>query len=197
MVEGDTASPSDSSSPVTTRRVVVGQRADGAPYVVSDGESMRSHDFLAIPGMSESVLWSTRVGDRRDDSRDHALRVRRRLPRPGDTVFLTVTFPPDSVFTSDQFDARRAAAEQSLISPDLADCMEPEGHGMHATPTTDLVVVLEGEVWLDLGEGEPVHLYSGDTVVQLAVRHAWRNPTTKSATLAVVMVGIDEGGTGQ
>jgi hypothetical protein len=174
---------------MATRRVVIGQRDDGTAFVESDGESMRSHDFIYTPSMSESVLWSTR-GEELLSGEDQALWVRKRLPAKRDTVFVTVTFPPDSVFTSEDFDATRASREQGLLAPDLVDCFEPGSHGMHATPTIDYVVVVSGEVWLDLGDDELIHLVAGDTVVQNAARHAWRNHSQEPATLAVVMVGI-------
>lgn len=173
-----------------TRRVVASARGDGTSFVASDGESMRSHDFLHIPGMGESLLWSTHCGDDVVDASDQALSQRRRIPKKGSTVFLVVQFPPDEVFGAPGFNPERAAAEQSLVAPDLADCFEPGSQGMHATPTVDYVVILDGEIWLDLGEGDLVHLEQGDTVVQNAARHAWRNLGSKPATLAVVMVGI-------
>lgn len=170
------------------RRVVVTEH-EGKPVVASDGESIRSHDFIHIPGMSESLLWSTRPDDSLVDSPDQALRVRKRLPERGETVFVVVTFPPDETFHSADFNAALAASEQRLVTPDLADLFEPGDSGMHVTPTVDYVVILDGEIWLDLGHGEPVHLHAGDTVVQNATRHGWRNLGTKPATLAVVMVG--------
>ena len=53
--------------------------------------------------------------------------------------------------------------------------MEPDAPGMHTTATIDFEVVLEGEVWLELDDGEEVHLRVGDCVVQNGTRHAWRN----------------------
>ncbi|MGC1239321.1 MAG: cupin domain-containing protein [Acidimicrobiales bacterium] len=173
---------------MNVRRVVITER-DGKSVVASDGPSIRSHDFVHIPGMSESLLWSTHGDDPVVNVPDQALRMRKRLPGPGQTVFVVVTFPPDDTFRSADFDPVRAAAEQRLVSPDLADLFEPDGSGMHTTPTVDYVVVLDGEIWLDLGDGEPVHLQKGDTVVQNATRHGWRNFGTVPATLAVVMVG--------
>jgi Cupin domain len=173
---------------VNIRRVVITEH-DGKPVVASDGPSIRSHDFVHIQGMSESLLWSTRAADPIVDVPDQALRVRKRLPGPGETVFVVVRFPPDEVFRSSDFDAERASAEQRLVSPDLADLFDADGSGMHTTPTVDYVVVLDGEIWLDLGDGDPVHLRKGDTVVQNATRHGWRNLGTAPATLAVVMVG--------
>jgi mannose-6-phosphate isomerase-like protein (cupin superfamily) len=150
---------------------------------------MRSHDFLYIRGMSESVLWSTR-GEEIVSGEDQALWVKKRIPQARDTVFVIVTFPPDEVFAAEGFDAVAAKNEQGLIAPDLVDCFEPGSGGMHATATVDYVVVVSGEIWLDLGD-ELVHLSAGDTVVQNGARHAWRNLSKEPATLAVVMVGTE------
>jgi mannose-6-phosphate isomerase-like protein (cupin superfamily) len=174
---------------VDVRRVVVSTGENGVPFVASDGPSIRSHDFLAIPGMGESVLWTSRIDDEIINTPDQAVRSKRRLPDVGGTTFLIVTFPPSSVFASESFDAASAASEQSLVSPDLFNYFEPDSAGMHATPTVDYIVVLDGEIVLDLGVGEPVRLSRGDTVVQNGARHSWRNEGTQAATLAVVMVG--------
>jgi quercetin dioxygenase-like cupin family protein len=61
---------------------------------------------------------------------------------------------------------------------------------MHRTPSVDYGVVLEGEVWLEVGDGTQVRLTRGDTVVQLAARHAWRNKTEAPATVAFVLTGV-------
>jgi quercetin dioxygenase-like cupin family protein len=50
-------------------------------------------------------------------------------------------------------------------------------------------VVLEGELWLELDDGAQVLLTRGDTIVQLAARHAWRNKTKTPATVAFVLTG--------
>jgi quercetin dioxygenase-like cupin family protein len=50
-------------------------------------------------------------------------------------------------------------------------------------------VVLSGEVWLELDDGQLTHLRTGDTVVQNGTRHAWRNLGAEPVTLAVVQVG--------
>jgi quercetin dioxygenase-like cupin family protein len=71
----------------------------------------------------------------------------------------------------------------------LAELFEPDQPGMHVTQTVDYVVVLDGQIWLELDDGQLVSLRQGDTVVQNGTRHAWRNLGTQAATLAVVMVG--------
>jgi len=59
---------------------------------------------------------------------------------------------------------------------------------MHTTDSVDYVLVLDGEVWLELDDGELTRLRAGDTVIQNGTRHAWRNQGTESVTLAVWQV---------
>jgi quercetin dioxygenase-like cupin family protein len=56
---------------------------------------------------------------------------------------------------------------------DDGGAMEPDAPGFHTTPTIDYIIVLSGEVDLELDAGS-VHLTPGDIVVQRATRHAWR-----------------------
>ena len=62
--------------------------------------------------------------------------------------------------------------------------------GMHRTPTTDFVHVLEGRVELVLDEGS-VELEAGDVVVQCGNVHAWR-VLDGPVRLATVMVGVEQ-----
>jgi hypothetical protein len=111
------------------------------------------------------------------------------LPLPGGTCFLIVRFPPDSVYADPGFDPAAAAAEQRMASPGIAELFEPDYPGMHTTDSVDYIVVLAGEVWLELDDGQVSRLRAGDTVVQNGTRHAWRNLSTEPVTLAVVQVG--------
>ncbi|KAK5127841.1 hypothetical protein LTR85_004958 [Meristemomyces frigidus] len=51
------------------------------------------------------------------------------------------------------------------------------GGGMHRTTTLDVIVVLEGEVGMELDSGEKRVLKAGDSVVQRATMHRWVNVT--------------------
>ena len=173
------------------RRVVTGQDAAGRAVVVSDGPPPRHHDLVHVPGMSTAMLWATGPGEPlRADGADPTPQVVSQLPAPGGTCFVIVRFPPDSVFTDPGFDAAAADAEQRLTSPGIAERFEPDHPGMHTTDSVDYVVVLAGEVWLELDDGQLSHLRAGDTVVQNGTRHAWRNLGTEPVTLAVVQVGM-------
>ena len=68
---------------------------------------------------------------------------------------------------------------------------------MHVTQTVDYAILLDGELWLELDDGETVHLSAGDVVVQQATRHGWRNQGEHPATIAFVMLGPQSGGSNQ
>jgi mannose-6-phosphate isomerase-like protein (cupin superfamily) len=176
------------------RRVVTGAEADGRAAVVADGPAPRSHDLVNVPGMSTSMLWATAPGEPiRLDGSDPTPRVRRQLPEPGGTCFLVLRFPPDSVYADPSFDAAAANAERRIAFPGIIDVIDPDNPRMHTTNSVDYVVVLDGDLWLELGDGQLTRLGPGDTVVQNGTRHAWRNLSAQPATIAVVQVGAERG----
>jgi quercetin dioxygenase-like cupin family protein len=59
--------------------------------------------------------------------------------------------------------------------------------GMHRTRTVDYCVVLSGEIWAVLDEGEAL-LRAGDCLVQRGTRHAWSNRTEEPCVIAFVLV---------
>ncbi|MEU4340835.1 cupin domain-containing protein [Nocardia sp. NPDC023852] len=105
---------------------------------------------------------------------------------------MIVQYAPDSVVADPRFDAARAGAEFATYAPDIAEASDPAVPGMHRTPSLDYGVVLDGEIWLELDDGTRTRLTRGDTIVQIAGRHAWRNKTDRPATVAFVLTGIGD-----
>lgn len=171
------------------RRVVTGLNESDKPVIVSDGEPPRSHTYVHVPGAARSVAWHTPAPAR--PSGDTTSELSSFVPAVGETIALTVTFAPDSVYADPAFDAVSARFEQRQVNPGLAELFEPDNPGMHTTPTVDYGVVLEGEIVLDLDCGETVVLHRGDVVVQNGTRHAWRNPGDKPATVFFVLIGAE------
>lgn len=173
------------------RRIVTGER-NGKSFIVSDGPVANTHDFAAMPGFRTTLAWATEGVPQfpfDDGSGDLVAKVTTMLPGPGGTCLIVVTFPPDSVAASPGFDGAALAAEQAEFLPGLADTFDPDGSGMHITATVDYDVILDGELWLELDDGEVRHLKAGDVVIQNGTRHAWRNRTEKPTTMLSFMVG--------
>lgn len=178
--------------PLILRRVVTGHDSDGASMVALDTAPPRSDAFRHIPGMMSRLVWATDAAPALPFAgADPTPAVASMVPPAGGTRFLVVTFPPDSVFASPRFDPAAAVAENLALNPGLAERFEADG--MHATPTVDYGIVLDGEIWLELDDGRAELLRPHDVVVQNGTRHAWRNKSGRPATLAFVLIGAGQG----
>ena len=59
---------------------------------------------------------------------------------------------------------------------------------IHRTDTVDYIVVMSGEIDMELEAGEEVHLNAGDVMVQRGTVHNWINRGTESCVLAVILI---------
>ncbi len=82
-----------------------------------------------------------------------------------------------------------ALAEANEKLPGGIEFMEMDNPGMHTSDTVDCIVVLSGEVTLELDDGQTVLLKAGDCVVQNGTRHAWRSTSSEPCVVAGTMVG--------
>ncbi len=78
----------------------------------------------------------------------------------------------------------------------VIDLAPGERSSTHATDTIDYIVMMAGEVTLELEAGE-VLLHAGDLVTDRGVVHAWRNDGPGPARYAVVTVPADPLGAGR
>ena len=174
----------------TYRRIVIGN-VNGKAVVQSD-ESLPAYEFKTVPGYEHTLIWVNPATpdlsqEQRFDSYPESV-----VPGPGGTSLHFVTFPPGSVFADPSFDAEAAQEEALVRLRGLADHFEEEDPGMHKTNTVDYSVVYDGEIWLELDDGETLHLKRGDVVVQNGTRHAWRNKGTKPVTMLFFLNGAKE-----
>jgi hypothetical protein len=172
------------------RRVVTGIGPEGRSGIVSDGPAPRSAEYASVPGFASALLWSTpaalRVGGGavKDDTPQVSF-----VPGPGETRLMFVTFPPDAVMMRADFDPAAFGAEFGANAPGLAERFDIDHPGMHTTDSLDYDVVLEGEIVLELDDGQEVTLRAHDVAVQNGTRHAWRNRSDKPAKMLFVLIG--------
>jgi mannose-6-phosphate isomerase-like protein (cupin superfamily) len=171
----------------THRRVVTGHA--GAKSTIKSDEQLSAYGFNAVPGYEHTLIWASNgIPDLSQEPKQEGY-PSSVVPGPGGTTLHIVTFPPDSVFQDPSFDQEAAGREYAKRLPGLAEAFEHENPGMHKTPTVDYAVVLEGEVWLEVDDGQAVHLKRGDVVVQNGTRHAWRNKGADRVTMLFVLHG--------
>ena len=70
--------------------------------------------------------------------------------------------------------------------------LAPGAHSaMHRTHSVDYGIVLEGEVDMEVDDGETVHLKEGDVVVQRGTIHAWINRSDAPCKMAWILIDAD------
>jgi quercetin dioxygenase-like cupin family protein len=137
---------------------------------------------------SNTVTWKT-VGDRGTYFADLHL-------SPSVPVYLNPNSAPQDLVATASFEA----SNQNVASiPALGTAMRrtnlPPGaeSPMHRTLSLDYGVVVAGKVELELDSGEKRVLGPGDTVVQRATMHQWRNISkTQWARIVWVVLPIEE-----
>lgn len=153
---------------MAVRRVVTGIDDDGRSVFLSDGP--------AFGGDQWAEVWVTDPAQGIDavvDPRDGPMVLE---PPTGGSAWRVFEVPPEA-----------AMREAMASAVGTIDGMEADG--FHTTATVDFVIVLEGEVALELDDGE-VTLGPGDCVVQRATRHAWRNRSDAPVRMMAVMLSL-------
>ena len=169
--------------PQRHRRVVTGHDANGRSVVLFDGESPHSFLLEKAGSLQLTELWETRSAPADNsgsgDAADHERRIE---PSGGGSVFRIIEYPPDRV--------RLKTLQPEAFFPGMgataADAATRRHPGMHRTDTVDYCVVLSGEIYAVLDQGD-VLLRAGDCLVQRGTNHAWSNRSDAPCSIAFVL----------
>ncbi|MDM0058921.1 cupin domain-containing protein [Variovorax fucosicus] len=167
------------------RRVVTGHDAQGLSVLVRDGAS----PFVLAPngehGPVVTDLWKS-FGAPADNSgsAEPCANVTLAPPARG-SVLRTVQFPPDGCYMNG-WDEHAAFA---AMGHDLSGMDTRKGAtvGMHRTRSLDYAIVLSGEIWAVMDQGETL-LRAGDVLVQRGTNHGWSNRSAEPALVAFVLI---------
>jgi len=165
------------------RRIVTGLNPAGRSMIVADGPAQN----VTRPNGSQlvaQVLWATGGGAAVGDD-----------PAPaghgfgfhseGGTILRIVDFPPD-----DACDRSKVLA--FLDANGVRDQQNPRHFWFHRTPSLDYAIVLEGEIYALVDEGETL-MRQGDVLIQRATNHSWSNRSDKVCRMAFVLIARGEG----
>ncbi len=166
------------------KRIVTDRTADGKSVFDSEGpvelETVLDIDFLN--------MWGTPAGIPRVGAGDNpAPEFEPFFPKPGGSRFMIVQFPPEAP-TGDADALAKAEEEQP---GGIGGVFESDDPGMHVTDSIDYGICLEGELYLELDDGEERRITPGTCVVQRGTRHAWRNRSGKVATMVYIYIAAE------
>jgi mannose-6-phosphate isomerase-like protein (cupin superfamily) len=175
--------------PQQFRRVVTGHNAAGRSIFVSDGAT--PHVFSRTKGSAiVHELWETGGTPADNRGNDDAIKRGHRLPPPKNgSVFRVIEYPPD-------WERLAAIAHEEKLPDDgsgraaASDRNSPRHPGFHKTATIDYAIVLSGEIYAMMDEGE-VALRAGDVLIQRGTNHAWSNRTSENAVVAFVLIDAE------
>lgn len=141
------------------RRVVTGHDGNNVAKVLID--SAATNWKSGQPGQVSTMLWCTDSAPCKmpvgETVEDMGARVIGTAPPANGTRFAVIDFPPDNKPT------------------------------MHRTETIDYVIVIEGEIEMDMDDSS-VKLKQGDIMIQRGTNHAWANRSGKRARVAFVLI---------
>jgi hypothetical protein len=168
------------------RRVVTGHNAAGKSIFISDAPS----PHVRGSGTASTIvteLWETdatpasNAGDA-DPMENHPFRL---LPPKNGSVLRIIEYPPDKVRVAALRQPGTAHdAKSEGYARDLSNARHP---GFHKTDTIDYAIVLSGEIYALMDEGE-VLLKAGDVLIQRGTSHAWSVRTDEPAYVAFVLI---------
>ncbi|MFD2472468.1 cupin domain-containing protein [Amycolatopsis silviterrae] len=171
------------------RRVVTGHDSGGKAQVVAD-EAVEPITSGLMPGCAIYRLWGR---DERPVFPDDGAprRAEEHFPPPDGSRFMINTIAPGELTPSPDLDLAAAWEKLERQAPGAVAAMEPDSPGMHTTDSLDYVLIVSGEVTLELDDGDQTVLRAGDVLVQNGTRHAWRNHGAEPCTIVGVAIGAD------
>jgi mannose-6-phosphate isomerase-like protein (cupin superfamily) len=166
------------------RRVVTGHNADGKSIILFDDHGTNVTHIPSWEGLYVTELWVTsEMPIDNQGAADRALRPMKHDPDPAGTIFRLVEIPPESKTT---FNA--AGIFQELGSSNKPSEEDAARHPtMHKTNSVDYLVVLSGEMVMEMEDGSTL-LKQGDCIVQRGTNHAWVNRSDKPCLLAAILI---------
>jgi hypothetical protein len=159
---------------------VTGENAAGRSVIVSDGPTPNHTTDPGSP--SAQVVWVTGeavAGGPDPAPAGHKFGFHSR----GGSLLRVVDFPPD-----EQYDQRELA--RFLDEHGVRDGSGARHFWFHKTPSLDYAIVLEGEIYALMDEGETL-MRPGDILIQRATNHSWSNRSGKPCRMAFVLLDIE------
>ncbi|MFC5676856.1 cupin domain-containing protein [Aeromicrobium endophyticum] len=169
------------------RRVVTGHTDNGTSTIASDA-AVPARTSPGLPGVDMLYLWGT-DGPQAYPDQGAEPAWTQHFPPVGGFRFVTFTLPPADFVRPEDADSPENQQHARSSFPGLLETYREDEPGVHTSDTTDVAVVLSGEVVLGLSDGTETTLAAGDTVVQNGTAHSWTNRTNQPVEMLFVLVG--------
>ena len=169
------------------RRIVTADDAHGRSRIAEDALARAVRTVAERPGYRSVNVWRTESAPAPINAPD-TIEAHQGILPPGNggSILRIIDFPPE-VADPEERKRRIQATFGTMFTDALHDKREGAHPGMHRTHTVDYAIILEGEIWAVMDEGETL-MKSGDVLIQRGTNHAWANRSQKSARIAFVLI---------
>jgi len=168
------------------RRIVTGDDAQGRSHIVEDAPASAIRTVAERPGYRSVNVWRTEESPAKIDAPDSTATHNGILPPKNGNILRIIDFPPESADPAER-QRRIQATFNGMFKDATHDKRDGKHPGMHRTATVDYAILLEGEIWAVMDEGETL-MRAGDVLIQRGTNHAWANRSQKTARIAFVLI---------
>ncbi|MSQ64717.1 MAG: cupin domain-containing protein [Betaproteobacteria bacterium] len=168
------------------RRIVTGDDASGRSRIVEDAPASAVRTVAERPGYRSVNVWRTEETPANTGAPDTSAKHQGILPPKNGNILRIIDFPPESADPAER-QRRIQATFNGMFRDATHDKRDGKHPGMHRTATVDYAILLEGEIWAVMDEGETL-MRAGDVLVQRGTNHAWANRSQKTARIAFVLI---------
>jgi hypothetical protein len=173
-------------TPPSIRRIVTEDDAQGRSRIVEDAPATAIRTVAERPGYRAVNVWRTEATPANIGSPDTTASHQGILPPKNGSILRIIDFPPEPADPAER--KRRIQATFGGIFSDATHDKRAGAHpGMHRTETVDYAILLEGEIYAVMDEGETL-MRAGDVLVQRGTNHAWANRSQNTARIAFVLI---------
>ena len=169
------------------RRVFTGHDAKGRSIFLTDGLAPNVKEMESMPGVALTDLWETTTSPASNDGdADAAARPVKLEPPKDGTLLRIVEFPPDSQWRGHANAGRAFDSIGAGHAPDHSS----DDPMRHKTNTVDYIIVLKGEIYALMDEGETL-LKAGDILIQRGTNYSWSVRGNEPCIVAAVLVSAN------
>lgn len=169
------------------RRIVTADDAHGRSRIVEDAPATAIRTVAERLNYRAVNIWRTEAAPAPVNAPDSVTQHQGILPpRNGGSILRIIDYPPESPDPAER--QRQIAATFGGIFADAQHDKREGAHpGMHRTDTVDYAILLEGEIWAVMDDGETL-MRAGDVLVQRGTNHAWANRSAKTARICFILL---------
>jgi hypothetical protein len=169
------------------RRIVTGIGSDGKSRIVEDGPPPVITSIAERPGLRNANIWTTSAMPAPIAAPDRIAEHKTLYPPKHGTVIRVMDIPPEPADHQALEAAYRGQSADMFPDHDRIDADKTRHPGMHITDTIDYAIILFGEMYAVMDDGETL-MQAGDVLVQRGTNHAWSNRSGDVCRVAFILV---------